>query len=83
MEAKSSAQQQPLVTAPLTHLPSSNKETLSPLLKTAEGTPDPNEEIKLSGKRPKPNNPEKGENKIDGRWTKEEHAKFLEGKVRV
>jgi hypothetical protein len=80
MEAKSLAQQQSLITAPPTHLPISHKKTLSPLLKTAEATPDPNEDLKLTGKRPKSNNSEKGENKVDGRWTKEEHAKFLEGK---
>lgn len=79
MEAKSLIQKASLVNGPVTLLPSSNASTLSPLFKTAEGTPDSNEELKLTGKRPKQNNSEKEGNKVDGRWTKTEHERFLEG----
>eukprot|EP00826_Nyctotherus_ovalis_P023019 TRINITY_DN1772_c0_g1_i13.p1 TRINITY_DN1772_c0_g1~~TRINITY_DN1772_c0_g1_i13.p1 ORF type:complete len:393 (-),score=83.57 TRINITY_DN1772_c0_g1_i13:55-1233(-) len=76
MEARS-LQNSPSISAPVVQQLSSNA-TLSPLLKTAERTSDPNEELKLPGKRHKANNSEKEGSKTDGRWTKAEHERFLE-----
>lgn len=77
MEARN-LQNSALTSAPVVQQLSSNA-TLSPLLKTAERTPDPNEELKLPAKRHKANDSEKEGSKTDGRWTKAEHERFLEG----
>lgn len=62
-------------------VPSNGVSGFPSLFKTAERTPDPNEESRLIGKRQNSSRKEKVSDKTGGRWTKAEHERFLEGRT--
>lgn len=80
MKVEGSLEQKGLISAG--QVSATGAKTTSPGLASAEKTLDLNEDLKLAGKRVHQESSETkaGGGKTTGRWTKAEHARFLEGK---